>query len=132
MTEKEPTMKRRSKRIIVAALACFAALVFVGTAFAMPVFDTGGSRSSVELRPDDRAGVRGVVHAQLSRALSARPIRGERSFGANEPLQLQAASSGSDYNWGRTIGISAAAVALALSLAGLTIIGLRQRKPLHV
>ena len=126
-------MKRRSKRIIVAALACFAALVFVGTAFAMPVFDTGGSRSSVVLRPDDRAGVRGVVvHAQLSRALSARPIRGERSFGANEPLQLQAASSGSDYNWGRTIGISAAAVALALSLAGLTIVGLRQRKPLRV
>jgi|SRR5919206_273033 hypothetical protein len=126
-------MKRRSKRIIVAALACFAALVFARTAFAMPVMDTGGSTSSVALRPDDRAGVRGVVgDAQLSQALGARPIRGEHSFGANEPLQLQAASSGSDYNWGRTIGISGAAVALALSLAGLTIVGLRQRKPLHV
>jgi hypothetical protein len=126
-------MKRRSKRIIVAALACFAALVFVGTAVAMPVPDTGGSTPSVALRPDDRAGARGVVvHAQLSHGLGARPIRGEHSFGANQPVQLQAASRGSDYNWGKTIGISAAAVALALSLAGLMIVGLRQRKPLRV
>jgi hypothetical protein len=124
-------MKRRKKRIIVAALACFAALVLVGTAFGMPAVDTGGSTSSGALRPDDRTGLRGVV-AQPSQALSARPIRGEHSFGANEPLQPQAASSGSDYNWARTIGISAAAVALALSLAGMTIVGLRQRKPLRV
>ena len=115
-----------------AALACFAALVFVGTALAMPALDNGGSASPVALRPDDRAGVRAIVDAQLPPALSVRPIRGEHSFGANEPPQLQAASSGSDYNWGRTIGISAAAVALALSLAGLTIVGLRQRKPLRV
>jgi len=124
-------MKRRGKRIIVAALACIAAFVFVGTAVAMPSVDTGGSTASVAFRPDDRAGARGVVgHAQLSQALSQ--IRGEHSFGANQPLQLQAASSSSDSNWGKTIGISAAAVALALSLVGLTAVGMRQRKPLHV
>ena len=124
-------MKRRGKRIIVAALACFAALVFARTAVAMPALETGGSTSSAAVRPDDRTGVRGVVgHAQLSQALSS--IRGEHSFGANQPVQPQATSTGSDYNWGRTIGISAAAFALALCLAGLTIVGLRQRKPLHV
>jgi len=125
-------MKRRGKRIIVAALACFAALVFARTAVAMPAQDTTGSTSSAVVRPDDRTGVRGVVgHAQLSQALSS--IRGEHSFGANQPVQPQATSSGgSDYNWGRTIGISAAAFALALCLAGLTIVGLRQRRPLHV
>jgi hypothetical protein len=124
-------MKRRKKRIIVAALACFAALVFVGTALAMPTVDTGGSTSSVAVRPDDRSGVRGAVYAQVSQALSSTPVRGEHSFGANQPLQLEAASSGSDYNWGRTIAISAAGAALALALVGLTIGGMRQRKPLH-
>ena len=125
-------MRRRGKRIIVAALACVAALVFVGTAVAMPVLETGtGSSTSVAVRPDDRAGARGVVYAHVAQAVGS-PMRGEHSFGANQPLQLQATSSGSDYNWGRTIGISAAAVALALSLAGLTIVGLRQRKPLRV
>jgi hypothetical protein len=122
-------MKRRKKRILVAALASFAAFLFVGTAVAMPPLETGGSPSSGVVRPDDRAGVRGVVHAQVAQALS--PIRGEHSFG-NQALQLRAASSGSDYNWGKTIGVSAAAVALALSLIGLTIVGMRQRKPLHV
>jgi hypothetical protein len=118
--------------IIVAALACFAALAFVGSAVAMPMVDVGGSTSPTAVRPDDRAGVRGVViHAQVSQALIGSPMRGEHSFGTNRPLQLQAASSGSDYNWGRTIAISAAAVALALALVGLTIGGMRQRKPLH-
>jgi hypothetical protein len=125
-------MKRRKKRILVAALACFAALVFVGTALAMPPLEIGGSTSAAAVRPDDRAGVRGVVHAQVSQALSSTAIRGEHSFGVNQPLQLQTASSGSDYNWGKTIGISAAALALALSLVGLTIVGMRQRKPLRV
>ena len=124
-------MKRRKKRIIVAALACFAALVFVGSAVAMPTLDTAGSTSSAVVRPDDRAGVRGVVPAQVSQALSTSLIRGEHSFGTNQPLQLQAASNGSGYNWGRTVAISAAAVALALSLVGVTIGGMRQRKPLH-
>ena len=125
-------MKRRKKRFIVAALACFALLVFAGSAVAMPRIDTGGSTSPTVVRPDDRAGVRGVVvRAQVSQALGGSPMRGEHSFGTNRPLQLQAASSGSDYNWGRTIAISAAAVALALSLVGLTIVGKRQRKPLH-
>jgi hypothetical protein len=125
-------MKRRKKRIIIAALACFALVVFAGSAVAMPRLDTGGSTSPTAVRPDDRAGVRGVVvRAQVSQALSGSPMRGEHSFGTNQPLQLQAASSGSDYNWGRTITISAAAVALALSLVGLTIVGKRQRKPLH-
>ena len=124
-------MKRRGKRIIVAALACFAALVFARTAVAMPAQDTSGSTLSAVVRPDDRTGVRGVVgHAQLSQALSS--IRGEHSFGASQPVQLQAASSSSDYNWGKTIGISAAALALALCLVGLTIVGMRQRKPLQV
>jgi hypothetical protein len=124
-------MKRRGKRIIVAALACFAALVFARTAVAMPALETGGSTSSAAVRPDDRTGVRGVVgQAQLSHSLSS--ISSEHSFGASQPVQPQATSSGSDYNWGRTIGISAAALALALCLVGLTIVGLRQRRPLHV
>ena len=123
-------MKRRGKKIIVAALACFAVLVFARTAVAMPRLETGGSTSSA-VRPDDRTGVRSVVgNAQLSHALTS--IRGEHSFGASQPVQLQAASSSSDYNWGKTIGISAAALALALCLVGLTIVGMRQRKPLHV
>jgi hypothetical protein len=134
MTGKEHhIMKRRKKRIIVAALACFAALAFVGSAVAMPMVDTvsGGSTSSpTAVRPDDRAGVRGVVYADVSQAVGS-PMRGEHAFGANQPVQLQAAWSGSGYNWGRTIGISAAALALALALVGLTIGGLRQRKPLH-
>jgi hypothetical protein len=125
-------MKRRKKRIIVAALACFAALVFVGSAVAMPMADTGsgGSTSPTAVRPDDRAGVRGVVYAHVSQAVGS-PMHGEHSFGANQPVQLQPASGGSNYNWGRTIAISSAALALALALVGLTIGGLRQRKPLH-
>jgi hypothetical protein len=124
-------MKRRKKRIIVAALACFAALVFVGSAVAMPRLDTSGSTSPTAVRPDDRAGVRGVVvRTQVSQAADS-PLYGEHSFGKNQPIQLQPASRGSDYNWGRTIAISAAAVALALALVGLTIGGVRQRKPLH-
>jgi hypothetical protein len=123
-------MKLRRKRIIVAALASFAALVFVGTALAMPTLDSGGSTSTIAVRPDDRAGPRGVVaHAQLSQALSPRPFgRGERSFGASEFAGVQAASSGSDYDWSKTIGISAAAVALALALSGLGVAAMRQRK----
>jgi hypothetical protein len=128
--EEHLTMKRRKKRIIVAALACFAALAFVGAAVAMPALEIGGSSSSSALRPDNRAGARGVVHAQLSQALS--PIRSEHSFGQTQRVQPQAVSSGSDYNWGKTIGISAAALALALSLAGLTMVAVRQRRPLHV
>ena len=123
-------MKRRKKRIIVAALACFAALAFVGSAVAMPMVDVGSSTSQTAVRPDDRAGVRGVVVAPVSQALGS-PLRGEHSFGTNQPVELQAASSGSGYNWGRTIAISGAAVALALALVGLTIGGKRQRKPLH-
>src|SRR5205823_4312481 len=89
------------------------------------------SRSTRTRSNDSEAGSRGVVgHAQLSQALSQ--IRGEHSFGANQPPQLQAASSSSDSNWNTTIGISAAAVALALSLVGLTAVAMRQRKPLHV
>ena len=122
-------MKRR-KKIIVAALACFAVLAFVGSAVAMPSLDTSGSSSPTAVRPDDRAGVRGVVYAQVPQAAGS-PMRGEHSFGKNRPVELQPASSGSDYNWGRTIAISGAAVALALALVGLTIGGLRQRKPLH-
>ena len=125
-------MKRRKKRIIVAALACFATLAFGRTAVAMPTVDTGGSTSTAVVRPDDRAGVHGVGPARVAQALGGSPIRGEHSFGANQPLQLQATSSGSDYNWGRTIGISAAAVALALSLVGLKLGAMRQRKPLQV
>ena len=124
-------MKRRKKRSIVAALACSAALAFVGSAVAMPRLDTGGSTSPTAVRPDDRAGVRGVVlRAQVSQAAGS-SLRGEHSFGKNQPIQLQPASSDSEYNWGRTIAISAAAVALALALVGLTIGGMRQRKPLH-
>jgi hypothetical protein len=125
-------MKRRKKRMIVAALACFAALAFVGSAVGMPMVDTGsgGSTSPTAVRPDDRAGMRGVVYAQVPQALGS-SLRGEHSFGANQPVQLQPASSGSDYNWGRTIAVSSAAVALALALVGLTIGGMRQRKPLH-
>ena len=124
-------MKRRGKRIIVAALACVAALVFVGTAVAMPVVDTGtGGSTSVAVRPDDRAGVRGVIYAHASQAVGS-PMRGEHSFGANQPAQLEPTSSGSGFNWGRTIAISTGAAALALALVGLTIVGRRQRKPLH-
>jgi hypothetical protein len=123
-------MKRGKKRIIVAALACIAALVFVGAAVAMPILDTqAGSSTSVAVRPDDRAGVRGVVYADVSQA--ANPVRGEHSFGANQPLQLEAASSGSGFNWGRTLAISTAAAALASALVALTIVGKRQRKPLQ-
>ena len=122
-------MKRRKKRIIVAALACFALVVFAGSAVAMPRLDTGGS-PSVAVRPDDRAGVRGVVYAHVSQAVGS-PMRGEHSYGANRPLQLEPTSSGSGFNWGRTIAISTGAAALALALVGLTIVGRRQRKPLH-
>jgi hypothetical protein len=130
MTGKEHHSMKRRKKIIVAALACFAVLAFVGSAVAMPTVDTGGSASPTAVRPDDRAGVRGVVYAQVPQAAGS-PMRGEHSFGTNQPIQLQPASSGSDYNWGRTIAISAGAVALALFLVGMTIGGLRHRKPVH-
>jgi hypothetical protein len=124
-------MKRRRKRILVAALATFAALAFVGTALAVPMLDGGGSASaSIAVRPDDRTGVRGpVLHAQLSQSFSQSPsARGERSFGGYELVQVQPASTGSSYDWNKTIGISAGSVALALCLAGLGIVGMRQRK----
>ena len=105
-------MKRWKKRIIVASLACCALVVFAGSAVAMPSLDSGGSTSSTAVRPDDRVGVRGVGQTHVSQALSGIPLRGEHSFGNNQAVQLQPASSGSDYNWGRTIGISAASVAL--------------------
>jgi hypothetical protein len=126
-------MKHRKNRVIIAGLACFGVLALVGSAVAMPTVDTGGSASPTAVRPDDRAGVRGVVvQAQVSRAFEGSALRGEHSFGTNQPLQLQPISGGSDYNWGRTIAISAAGVALALSLVGLTLGAMRHRKPLHV
>jgi len=120
-------MHRRKKRIIRSAIVAFAALTFVGSAVAMPQIEVGGSASaSAAVRPDDRAGVRGVVSVP-SQAFS--PVgRGEHSFGGANLVQAQSASSGSDYNWSKTVGISAAALALALCLAGLAAAGMRQHK----
>jgi len=118
---------RRKKRIIRSAIVAFAALTFVGSAVAMPQIEGGGSTSSsTAVRPDDRAGVGGVASVP-SRAFS--PVgRGEHTFGGANLVQAQSASTGSDYIWSKTVGISAAALALALCLAGLAGVGMRQRK----
>jgi hypothetical protein len=104
-------MKALRKKIIAAVGVCFVSLAFAGGALAVPVADIGGSSSpsaSAPVRPDDRAGVRGVVYAQVAQPVSA--------------------PSGSEYNWGKTIGISAGALALALCLAGLGLVGVRQHR----
>jgi hypothetical protein len=131
---------RRKKRIIRSALVAFAALTFVGSAVAMPQIEVGGSTSaSTAVRPDDRAGVRGVVSVPVSQvysehSFSARPFgRGEHSITGASLVQASSASTGSDYNWSKTLGISAAALALALCLGGLAAVGMRHRKaPLGV
>jgi hypothetical protein len=117
----------RKKRIIGSAIVAFAALTFVGSAVAMPQIEGGGSTSSsTAVRPENRAGVRGVVSVP-SQAFS--PVaRGEHSFGGANLVQAQSSSTGSDYNWSQTVGVSAAALALALCLAGLAAVGMRQRK----
>ena len=124
-------MKRRVKRIIVAALASFAALTAVGTAVAMPIADTSGTSSSLVVRPDDRGGARGFAIQSRSAQVSASlPVRGEHSFGGNTSVQPQAASSSSQTRWGRTVGISAAGLALALGLVAMTLVGLRRQRRL--
>jgi hypothetical protein len=118
---------RSKKRIIRSAIVAFAALTFVGSAVAMPQMEGGGSTSSsTAVRPDDLAGVGGIVSVP-SQAFSP-VLRGEHSFGGANLVQAQSASSGSDYNWSKTVGISAAALALALCLASLATVGMRQRK----
>ena len=73
------------------------------------------------------AGVRGVVSVPVSQVYS------EHSFSGASLVQASSASTGSDYNWSKTLGISAAALALALSLGGLAAVGMRHRKaPLGV
>jgi hypothetical protein len=118
-------MKALRKKIIAAVGVCFVSLAFTGGAVAMPQIDVGGSSSasaSTPVRPDDRAGVRGVVYAQVAQPVS------ERSFGADRFVQTPSASSGSEYNWSKTIGISAGALALAMCLAGLGLVGVRQHR----
>jgi hypothetical protein len=118
-------MKALRKKIIAAVGVCFVALAFTGGVLAAPIADVGGSSSasvSAPVRPDDRAGVRGVVYAHVAQPVS------ERSFGGNQYVQTPSVSSGSEYNWNKTIGISGAALALALCLAGLGLVGMRQHK----
>jgi hypothetical protein len=126
---------RRKKRIFKSAIVAFAALTFVGSAVAMPSIEVGGSTSaSTAVRPDNRAGVRGVVSVPVSQAYSERSFsprpfgRGEHSISGASLVQASSASTGSDYNWSKTLGISAAALALTLCLAGLAAVGMRQRK----
>jgi len=121
---------RRKKRIIGSAIVAFAALTFVGSAVAMPQIEGGGSTSSsTAVRLENRAS---QVYSEHS--FSARPFgRGEHSITGPSLVQASSASTGSDYNWSKTLGISAAALALALCLAGLAAVGMRQRKaPLGV
>src|SRR5439155_11464953 len=108
---------RRKKRIIRSALIAFAALTFVGSAAAMPQLELGGATSaSTVVRPDDRAGVRGVVSVPVSQvyselSFSPRPFgRGAHSISGASLVQASSASTGSDYNWSKTLGISAAAL----------------------
>ena len=127
---------RRKKRIIRSALVAFAALTFVGSAAAMPQLELSGAATSAStvVRPDDRAGVRGVVSVPVGQVYSERSFsprlfgRGAHSISAASLVQASSASAGSDYNWSKTLGISAVALALALSLGGLAAVGMRQRK----
>jgi len=41
---------------------------------------------------------------------------------------VQPVATSSGYDWGKTVGISAGAVALALCLSGLALVGVRQHK----
>jgi hypothetical protein len=115
----------RKKRIIGSAIVAFAALTFVGSAVAMPQIEGGGSTStSTAVRLENRAS---QVYSEHS--FSARPFgRGEHSITGASLVQAQSSSTGSDYNWSQTVGISAATLALALCLAGLAAVGMRQRK----
>ena len=130
------THRRKKRMIIRSALIAFAALTFVGSAAAMPQLELGGAATSAStvVRPDDRAGVRGVVSVPVSQvyselSFSPRPFgRGAHSISAGSLVQASSASAGSDYNWSKTLGISAAALALALALGSLAAVGMRQRK----
>jgi hypothetical protein len=48
--------------------------------------------------------------------------------GGSKAAKPPAASSGSDYNWGRTIGISVASIAAVFCLAGLGVVAVRQHR----
>ncbi|TMK93326.1 MAG: hypothetical protein E6G42_06510 [Actinobacteria bacterium] len=104
-------MKAHTRKVLAALIICLAALAFVGSAVAMPRIEVGGSAS---------------ISSPSSQPLSPRP------FGRGAPMitraDVQPVATSSGYDWGKTVGISAGAVALALCLSGLALVGVRQHK----
>lgn len=121
-------MKPHGKRILLTVAVFFASFAYSGAATAMVVLENGPASSisgSVSVRSNDRA----VTHGSVTSNLSPRPFgRGEHSISGASLVQAPVTSAGSGYNWGKTIGISAGAAALALCLAALGVVGTRRRK----
>ena len=100
-------MTPHGKRILLTVAVFFAFFAFSGAASAMMVSENGPVSST--------SGSVTFGH-------------GENYVSEASLVQATATSSGSEYNWSKPIGISAGALSVALCLATLGVIGVRQRK----
>ena len=127
-------MKAFKTKALAATALCIGALAVTGTAVAMPVLGArdGTVSKPTYVQPSANGSIAHDAWARDARQVQApnasQPVSLDTPSDRATPTQAPVVSTGSDVNWGKTIGISAGALALALCLAGLLVLSQRQRK----